>query len=276
MDGAQRIVVGRCTYGLYFCGQMWKWFKNKNTVREERSTPPVDLHAIGWDMHSHLLPGIDDGAATMEQTIELILHLKELGYAGATTTPHIFWDMYRNTSAIITDKLKEVRAELLNRGIDFQLQAAAEYYCDEHFENLIEANDVLTMGDKYVLFELGFAAENANLGRVIFNLQIAGFKPILAHPERYEYWHNTMANYERMLDKDVALQLNITSLTGQYGPNVKRISEKLIDAGFIQFLGTDCHHMGHIQLTNAARTNAALRRLLESGQLKNARLGSGV
>jgi protein-tyrosine phosphatase len=248
---------------------MWNWFKHKNKRHEVKNSVPVELSNVGIDMHSHLLPGIDDGAENMEQSIELILHLKELGYHAAVTTPHIFWDMYRNNSEIIRQKREEVNQELKKRNIDFRLEAAAEYYCDEHFENLIEADDLLCLGKKNILFEMGFAAENANLGRVIFNLQIAGYKPILAHPERYEYWHGSLGNYERMLDKDVALQLNITSLTGQYGPNVKRISEKLIDARMISYLGTDCHHMGHIQLTNAARTNPALRRLLESGDLRN-------
>ena len=248
---------------------MWNWFKHKNKRHEVKNSVPVELSNVGIDMHSHLLPGIDDGAENMEQSIELILHLKELGYHAAVTTPHIFWDMYRNNSEIIRQKREEVNQELKKRNIDFRLEAAAEYYCDEHFENLIEADDLLCLGKKNILFEMGFAAENANLGRVIFNLQIAGYKPILAHPERYEYWHGSLGNYERMLDKDVALQLNITSLTGQYGPNVKRISEKLIDARMISYLGTDCHHMGHIQLTNAARTNPALRRLLESDDLRN-------
>ena len=251
---------------------MLHWFKRKNSDQSDRNLAPVHLESVGVDMHSHLLPGIDDGAENMEHSIELILHLKELGYHTAITTPHIFWDMYRNTTEIIREQLAAVRQELKTRHIDFELHAAAEYYCDEHFENLIEKDDLLTFGPKNVLFEISFAAESANMGRAIFNMQLAGYKPILAHPERYEYWHGSLSNYEKMLDKDVALQLNVTSLTGQYGPNVKRMSERLIEAGMISYLGTDCHHMGHIQLVNAARTNSSLRKLMESGRLKNADL----
>jgi protein-tyrosine phosphatase len=246
---------------------MFNWFKRNRAA--SKNLPPVDLSLIGLDMHSHLLPGIDDGAETIDHSIELILHLKELGYHSAVTTPHIFWDMYRNTSKGILEKLDLVRNELLTRNIDFKLNAAAEYYCDEHFEGLIEKNDILSLGANYVLFEISFAAENANLGRAIFNLQLNGHKPILAHPERYEYWHQNLSKYELMVERDVDLQLNITSLTGQYGPNVKRMSEKLIDAGLISFIGTDCHHMGHVQLANAARTNEHLRKLIDSGKLKN-------
>lgn len=251
---------------------MFKWFKRTQQSDQWDQVPPVDMAVVGIDMHSHLLPGIDDGAEDMERSIDLILHLKEMGYHSAITTPHIFWDMYRNTTEGIRAKLQEVRAELKTRNIDFHLEAAAEYYCDEHFENLIEKGDLLTFGQRHVLFEVSFAAEHANMGRALFNLQLAGYKPILAHPERYEYWHGSLSKYEQLVDRDVALQLNITSLTGQYGPNVKRMSEKLIDAGLISFIGTDCHHMGHIQLTQAARKHDGLRRLIESGKLLNQHL----
>jgi protein-tyrosine phosphatase len=229
---------------------------------------PVDLAAIGVDMHSHLLPGIDDGAINLEESIQLILHLQELGYKKFVTTPHIFWDMYKNTPETILPKLELLREELQRREINVEIEAAAEYYCDEHFENQIEAQKLLTFGKKkYVLFEISFAAENVNLGRAIFNMRLAGYSPILAHPERYEYWHRDFGKYESMLDKDVLLQLNINSLTGQYGPDTRRISERLIDRGMISFIGTDCHHMGHVQLTNTARTHPHLKKLIESGNL---------
>ena len=249
------------------------FFDKWKPSRKEKPIDPIDLSIIGVDMHSHLLPGIDDGAANLEESIQLILHLQEMGYKKLITTPHIFWDMYKNTPEIIADKLAILREEVKLREIDVQIEAAAEYYCDEHFEKQIEEQKLLSFGKKkFVLFEISFAAENINLGRAIFNMRLAGYQPILAHPERYEYWHGSLSNYEKMLDKDVALQLNITSLTGQYGPNVKRISERLIEAGMISYLGTDCHHMGHIQLVNAARTNASLRKLLESGRLRNSDL----
>lgn len=251
---------------------MWNWFKRSKEAHYEAQLAPIDMGLVAVDMHSHLLPGIDDGAEDMDRSIDLILHLHAMGYRAAITTPHVFWDMYRNTTEGIRSKLSDVQKELKARNIDFQLNAAAEYYCDEHFENLIEKGDLLTFGKNHVLFEISFAAENANMGRALFNMQLAGYKPILAHPERYEYWHGNLAKYEQLVDRDVDLQLNITSLTGQYGPNVKRMSEKLIDAGLISFLGTDCHHMGHVQLTNTARTNAALHKLIGSGKLKNRHL----
>lgn len=247
-------------------GLFSKWKPSK----QEKKIDPVDLSLIGTDMHSHLLPGIDDGAVDLEDSIQLILHLKEIGYKKFVTTPHIFWDMYRNTPEIIGNKLAILREELTRRGIDAEIEAAAEYYCDEHFEKQIEDQKLLTFGSKkYVLFEISFAAENVNLSRAIFNMRLAGYTPVLAHPERYDFWHRDFSRYESMVDKDVLLQLNINSLTGQYGPDTKRISERLIDRGMISFIGTDCHHMGHIQLTNVARTHPHMQKLIDSGNLLN-------
>jgi len=248
-------------------------FKKWISKSEDKKIDPVDLSVVGIDMHSHLLPGIDDGAPTLEDSIQLILHLQELGYKKFITTPHIFWDMYKNTPEIIHEKLALVREELVRREINVELEAAAEYYCDEHFEKQIELQQLLTFGKKkFVLFEISFAQENANLARAIFNMRLAGYQPILAHPERYDYWHRDFSRYESMIDKDVLLQVNINSLTGQYGPDARRISEKLIERNMVSFIGTDCHHMGHVQLTNTARTNPYMQKLFDSGKLQNALL----
>ena len=154
----------------------------------------------------------------------------------------------------------------------FDEEALAFQFKGNDLEKQIEEQKLLTFGKNYVLFEISFADENVNLGRAIFNMRLAGYNPILAHPERYDYWHNDFSKYESMLDKDVLLQLNINSLTGQYGPATKRISERLIERGMVSFIGTDCHHMGHVQLTNQARTMPLLQRLIDSGKLLNNQL----
>lgn len=240
---------------------------------EERELDPVDLSLVAVDMHSHLLCGIDDGAQTIDDSMMLIQHLRELGYQKFITTPHIYRDIYPNTPQTILPKLDLVRKELAERNIDVEIHAAAEYFCDEAFEQYIEEKSLLTLGKKnFVLFEISFDEENANLGRAIFNMHLNGYKPVLAHPERYDYWHSDFSKYERMLDKDVLLQVNINSLTGQYGPMTKHIAEKLIEYNMVSFIGTDCHHMGHVELTNKARTNPYLHALIHSGRLRNKEL----
>lgn len=246
---------------------MFSIFNKWNPKKPPKLKVPVSLAPLKWDMHSHLLPGIDDGAQNIEQSIELIEKLIAFGYEGAVTTPHVYWDMYRNTPEIILEKLALVRAEIAKRQIPFTLNAAAEYFCDEHFEAQIEQNQLLHFGAaKYVLFEISFVQENINLGRAIFNMRLNGYQPILAHPERYEYWHTDFSRYENMLDKEVLLQVNINSLTGQYGPNVRRTAEKLIERGMVSFIGTDCHHLGHIDLMEQARSSPSIQRFLASSQ----------
>ncbi len=237
---------------------------------EEKEIAPVDLSLIGIDMHSHLLPGIDDGAQNIDDSISLIQHLQQLGYRKFITTPHIYRDIYPNTPQTILPKLDLLRKELAARNIDVEIHAAAEYFCDEAFEQFIEEKSLLTFGRKnYVLFEISFDEENANMNRAIFNMHLNGYKPILAHPERYDYWHNNFSKYESMIDRDVLLQINLNSLTGQYGAMTKHIAEKLIDLEMVSFVGTDCHHMGHIELTNKARVNPHLKKLIDSGRLLN-------
>lgn len=242
-------------------------FKSKSSAPSELQA--LDMSLIGTDMHSHLLFGIDDGAVSIENSLELISHLAGMGYKKFYTTPHIYRDLYFNSPETILPKLEIVRKAILEKGWDIEIHAAAEYYLDEHFEDLIAKDEILTIGNKYVLFELPFDEEPPSVKRALFNLQLNGYKPILAHPERYEYFHNRFHIYEDFADRDVLLQLNINSLSGHYGPMVKKISERMIDAGIVRFLGTDCHHVGHVQLTESVRKMPYLKKLVESGKLLN-------
>jgi len=240
-------------------------FKKRNPQLEEA----LSFAPIVADMHSHLLPGIDDGSTDLENSIELISALQSMGYKKLITTPHIFWDMYKNTTAIIREKQAIVQAELKLRGIDVQLEAAAEYYVDEHFEELIAKDDILSFGDKYVLFEVSFDTEQINYKRAVFNLQLNGYKPILAHPERYEYWHSNFSKYEDVADRGILIQINTNCLTGHYGPGMKRIAERLIEADMVYFIGTATHHVGHLNLLEAMRRSPLLKKLVEPARLLN-------
>lgn len=240
--------------------------------RKEVELIPVDLSLVGVDMHSHFIPGIDDGAQNMEESMILLQEMSDLGYHKVITTPHVFTDLYPNTAEKILAGLSAVRDEVKRREIPIEVDAAAEYYLDENFENLIEEKKLLTFGKNYVLFELSFIENPPNLARAVFNMILQGYKPVLAHPERYEYWNENFSRYEDLADKDVYLQLNINSLTGHYGNSVKSTAEKLIDAGLVSFLGSDCHHPGHIQMTQSVRNHPRLKRLVESGKLLNTTL----
>lgn len=242
------------------------WFSR---FKRKKPLDPIDLGLIGTDMHSHLIPGIDDGSPEMAATIAMLRHFKDLGYKKVITTPHIMSDYYRNTTEIIREGCAAVRAEIAKRGLEIDFDAAAEYYLDDHFDRLIDNNDLLTMGDRMVLFELPFMAAPDMMKSVLFKLQMAGYRPVLAHPERYTYWHKETHRYRELVDRDVYLQLNINSLTGAYGLGVQKCAEWLVDQGLVSFAGSDCHHPGHLEMLTEARTTPHLHKLIESGALKN-------
>ncbi|MDZ4821902.1 MAG: CpsB/CapC family capsule biosynthesis tyrosine phosphatase [Flavobacteriales bacterium] len=239
------------------------------SLSRKQELQPVDFSLVATDMHSHLIPAIDDGAVTMEDSLRLIKSMHAMGYRKFITTPHIFSGVHDNSPQTILPGLEKVRDEIRRQNLDIEIYAAAEYYLDEQFEELIKRNELLTFGNNYVLFEISFLAEPQSLGRAVFNMQLNGYRPILAHPERYEFWHTEFSKYESLYEKGVLLQLNTNCLTGHYGPAVKKMSERLIDAGLISLVGSDCHHDGHIQLMQQVRTNAHLHKLINSGKLIN-------
>ena len=230
---------------------------------------PVDLSVLGCDMHSHFIPGIDDGAKTIEDSVQLITEMHQQGYKKIITSPHIMSDFYRNTPEIILGGLELVRAALKKAAVPIHVEAAAEYYLDYDLERKLDEGTLLTFGDNYVLFEVSFLNAPENLFHVIFKMQTLGYKPVLAHPERYNFWHTDFSKYENLIEKGVKLQLNINSLTGYYSVATKKIAEQMIDKNMISFLGTDCHHMGHINLLKNVVYEEYLEKLIASGTLLN-------
>lgn len=229
----------------------------------------MDMGRLHTDVHSHFIPGIDDGADTLDTSLELLTGMTELGYKKVITTPHVMSDYYRNSSDTIRRGCDQLREAAREKGIALEIECAAEYYLDMEFVQLIKQKDILTFGDKYVLFELPFLNEPPNLAEVVFELQMAGYKPVLAHPERYAYWHLDFEKYQTMQDKGVILQLNINSLTGHYSPEVKKVAQKLVNEEMIQLLGSDCHHKGHIGLLQHAVRTEHLHQAVNTGKLLN-------
>ena len=201
------------------------------------------------DIHSHLLPGIDDGAKNLEQSILLIEQLRAIGIKQFITTPHILGEVYPNTPEIIKERLQLVKKELLKRGInDVNIEAAAEYMLDDRFYKLLQERNLLTLKDNYLLVECSFFNPPINLREILFEIQLAGYRPILAHPERYVFWHKNYEMFETLKSAGCLFQLNLLSLTKHYGKEVYKTSEYLIKKGMIDFVGTDTHHIHHIEL----------------------------
>lgn len=222
---------------------MFNWFrKNKITT--------VDL---GTDIHSHLLPGLDDGVRSLEQSEEIIKRFITLGYTKLITTPHVMSDAYRNTSESILEKLDDLRKHLAQKDITISIEAAAEYYLDEDLYRKLEKDEpLLTFGGQYLLFETNFLTEPFNLKDFIFLATTKGYKPVLAHPERYLYLQQNFNKIEDLLNRGVLLQANISSFSGYYSKQVQATVNKLVEKKCIHLVGSDCHHIHHVQLLENA------------------------
>jgi tyrosine-protein phosphatase YwqE len=243
----------------------------KNLFSSRKPALP-DFSAVKTDMHSHLIPGIDDGARTMEDSLQLIRGMHALGFKKLVTTPHIQGEFYKNTPEIILGGLAEVRQAIAREGIAVELEAAAEYLLDDAFEEKMKAGDLLTFSGKHILVEMSYYSPNPDLKNIIFNLQVDGFKVILAHPERYSYWFKDFSKYEDLKDRGVFFQLNTVSLAGHYPEPVKKVAEKLIEKDMIDFVGSDMHNPNYMRSLENSLKEKSLARLVASGRLGNAGL----
>lgn len=231
------------------------------------------LTHVQADMHSHLLPGIDDGSQNMEESISMIREMVGMGYQKLITTPHIMTDFYKNTPEIVLGKLEEVRAELIKQNIDVELEAAAEYYLDEGLIDKLERKEkLLTFGDNYLLFETSYMNESQQLDAAVFMMQSQGYKPVMAHPERYVYLFGKFEKIQKIYDRGVLLQVNINSLTGYYSKPSKILAEQLVQKGMVSFVGSDCHKDKHLEVLKDARKTSAYHSLLTQGCLLNNQL----
>ena len=224
---------------------------NFSFFKKQKTVIP-DLSFLSVDMHSHLLPGIDDGLKTVEDTVAFVKELHSLGYKKLICTPHILSGVHNNTPETINEALGIARKALAEAEVPVVLEAAAEYMIDDEFEKLLKSDTkLLTFGQNYLLVEMSYLAEPFNLKEVLFELQMRGYKLILAHPERYGFMHGNFKDYEGFRDRGILFQMNILSMSGYYGKEIKKVCEKLIDANMIEFLGTDMHHQNHLNATKA-------------------------
>lgn len=233
----------------------------------KKTPPPASYASLGLDFHSHLLPGIDDGAKTLEDSLSLIRQMQELGFYRLVTTPHIHWEFYQNTREIILAKLEEVRTALRENNIQVELSAAAEYFLDEHFAGLLASSEpLLTVFDHFVLVETSFFGPHPQMEDYLFRLQTKGYAPILAHPERYAFLHDDFEKYRRLKDLGCRFQINLLSLAEYYGPAVRQTAEKLIRAGMADYFCTDLHHQRHVDKLREALGNKVVQAVLRMNE----------
>lgn len=234
-----------------------------------RNSPYTDFSSVGIDMHSHLIPGVDDGAKDVADSLQLITGLRELGFHHLITTPHTLQDIHPNT----TETLQNGHALLegkLPEGITLNL--SSEYYLDEQFQDQLKTGNLMPLPGNRLLVEFSQISRPHDLEEVIFDLGIKGYQVVLAHPERFLFFHKQFNYYNRLKEMGVELQVNALSLTEHYGKGIKSIAEKLIEKDMIDFIGTDTHHLKHIEILKRVPASKHFARLVDSGLLKNHKL----
>ena len=221
-------------------------FLNRSTNSPKTALPLLSFIETDW--HCHLLPGIDDGAQTEAETLAMLQEYGRLGINKIVATPHVHSDFFRNTPQTINEALATTQRLIAQHQISVEVEAAAEYFADEYFMDLIERDLLLPIDNQYILFELPMNQPSLLGSKVVEKIQKKGYLPVLAHPERYRYWHNKpLREVEKWKEKGVYFQLNLLSLTGHYGQAERKTAEQFLEANLIDAVGTDAHGTRHLQ-----------------------------
>ena len=216
---------------------MFNFFRKKPAER-----PELFFHT---DIHCHLVPGIDDGQRDAEGGADLVSHEKDWGIRRIITTPHVTQDTFENTPETISAAFARLKEAVEKRGVDIELQHSAEYRMDGFFNTQLEKNLANPMPNNYLLVENSFIQEAWNLDKMLFELKMRGYKPILAHPERYSYYFSRKERYRQLHEAGTLFQVNLLSLAGYYGKDVRQVADYLIDNDMVDFIGSDMHHLKH-------------------------------
>ncbi len=229
----------------------------------------VSEFTLSTDIHSHMLPAIDDGSKSLEESINMLRAMQDAGYSKVITTPHIMVDVYRNRPTIVREKLALLREEANIEGLNIEIEAGAEYYLDDGFLEHLNSGDILSFGDNYLLFETSYMDRPINMEEMIFEIQSAGFKPVLAHPERYRYINDLEKEYSKLKELGVLFQLNLNSLIGGYGKSAKQKAEFLVKQGWVSFLGSDAHGLRHIEGVKKVKSSDIFDTIFRNNNILN-------
>ncbi len=232
------------------------------TIFKRRHNGIPEPLIINTDIHSHVLPGIDDGAQTPTDGADIVEGLAALGISRMLVTPHVTNEVFPNTTASIDAALQRLQTELDQRGKHMQIIPSAEYRIDDLLHEYLDKGMVRPFPDDYILIECPWINKPFGLETFVHKLvEKYGYKPILAHPERYPYYHNDMHTYTKLHDIGLRFQINLLSLAGYYGPAIKQTAEALLAKGMVEFIGTDAHNIRHVNVIKHYLCSRDYRRL---------------
>src|SRR5690606_38816012 len=229
---------------------MFGFFHRKSKVR--------DLSWMMVDMHSHLLPGIDDGLKSAVDSVSAIRALTDLGLQRFICSPHVFDEVYPNTPQTIRGALDALQTELDRQRVAVPVSASAEYMLGEEFRDKMVRGELLPLPGNYLLVEMPYTTEPLQVEDLLFDIGVHGYRPILAHPERYTFYYNSPERYVRLKDVGCLFQLNILAPSGYYGEKCQQMALRLLREGMYDIVGTDLHHERHLAaLTKYVRNGKA-------------------
>ncbi|MES2618602.1 MAG: CpsB/CapC family capsule biosynthesis tyrosine phosphatase [Bacteroidota bacterium] len=242
------------------------WLNNLFSSKAETIQNPIE-----WDMHNHLLFGIDDGSKTIEQSLEMARKFVDLGYKKTISTPHVMFPYYPNDATIVRGKLAELQKALVENDIALETECAAEYYMDEVFlEKIRNKESLLTFNGNHLLIETSFLNQPVFFSQLMFEVKTQGYLPVYAHPERYVYLQKDYELIEKIADDGLLFQINLLSLSGYYSPQAKKLAEWMIEHGYYHFLGTDAHHIKHLNSLDEVFKSKSFNKI-DFGKVINAR-----
>ena len=263
----------------------WKRFRIGAPTQDQPdfSADSISLgKALKWDIHSHLVPGVDDGAQTLDESLMMIERLVEMNYNGAVITPHIHSEIYPNDRQSLTPAFESLQEAVQQRWPEFQVRLAAEYFLDDHFADCIAKDELLWFPDtdengqsvKCVLFEFGFHEPPMGHETILFDLQMAGYTGVLAHAERYPYWHLRPENIQSLADKGIWITVNAASLAGAYGPEMYSVAAKLLRSGVAKMICSDAHGMRHLDSLAAIAKSPVVHQWIKDGGIRSTGIGN--
>ncbi|WCM41803.1 histidinol phosphatase [Flavobacterium sp. CBA20B-1] len=216
---------------------MFSFLKKKKALKEIMPDAFMDIH-------SHLLYGLDDGSKSLNDTKKLIENLKSFGFEQFITTPHTTPLVWENTKEGITQQYEKVKSELGFSTAQFRV--ASEYLMDDSFLKRLENERLLCLKDNYVLVEMSYINPPIQLYEIIMELQSQNYQPILAHPERYNFYKRDYASFKKLKSAGCLFQMNLLSSTGYYGSGITEVADYLLKENMYDFVGSDVHHSKHI------------------------------
>ena len=200
------------------------------------------------DFHCHILPGVDHGSRSIEQSLDMLRAEQEMGISRVILTSHVTAVTFENTRETLMDAFLKLKDAVTDAGLEMDLYLSAEYRMDEYFDKEYAADHLIPMPGNHILLENSFQQELMNLNDLLFDMQVKGYKTILAHPERYTYYSRRRKRYEELHNAGARFQINILSFTGYFGEEARESALWFAKNGMIDYLGSDMHNVKHAHI----------------------------